>query len=160
MKRSQLRKPTSVLRILALMLALPPGVLVSISLVSGGFRTEMMWLHLALAMVTGLLGMLALFGHMATPRTIVLWALVGGALLGATGLFDGYFKPDLFGAEGNLAPLTGVFWTSPIGFICGVLLGLMVCWIRTQPRTFGESDRESIKPQLATPRNPKVKNEA
>lgn len=113
----------TVLRIASLIVAMALTVMLVLSLGE-------IWLNLAVATAAVLFGSFAGVGHVAEHRTVIGWALAGGVLLGAVGFTLGFFKPGLFGAEGNLAPLMGVFGTGPIGFVGGTVLGWMAGCIR------------------------------
>jgi len=143
------------LRIVALVVAV--SLTVTLFFLSRGLM--LIWFKLGIVTTVILVGSFALGGHIAKRRTIIGWGLAGAAMLGTVGFIIGFFKPELFGAEGNLAPLSGVFWTGPIGFTVGAMLGSVAGWIRAQPRTFKGSDRKALQPKPAISTNPKVKDE-
>lgn len=137
MKAKPSKKLIIVLKIIALIVALPPAALLSLSLISGGFDTELVWLYLGLATAVVLCGSFFLVGHSAEGRTITLFALAGSIVLGGIGFAAGYCRPDIFGWHGNLAPAMGIFWTGPIGFVGGALAGwaLGCVWVFRHRRT-------------------------
>jgi len=53
------------------------------------------------------------------------FALSCGIFLGFTGFILGFFGPMLFSDPGNQAPLFGIFFAGPLGFIVGSLGGLI-----------------------------------
>lgn len=130
MNKNVSRKLITFLRILALLLALPPAVLLSASLLSGGFDRELLWFHLSLATTAALFGSFSLVGHVAQRRTLIGWALAGGIILGSIGFTVGFFKSEWFVPPSNLSPLLGIFWTGPLGVVGGAVFGLIVGNIR------------------------------
>lgn len=52
-----------------------------------------------------------------------IYALVGGAVLGAIGFAGGFFGPIIFNPQANQGPLLGIFITGPLGFLIGAALG-------------------------------------
>lgn len=55
----------------------------------------------------------------------LLWMLI----LGAVGLFSGYFGPLAFSPDANQGPLLGIFVTGPRAAILGLLLGALVRFV-------------------------------
>ena len=53
----------------------------------------------------------------------LLFALLGGVMLGGIGFAAGFFGPIFLTPESNQGPLLGIFITGPLGFIAGLLLG-------------------------------------
>lgn len=49
--------------------------------------------------------------------------LLGGLIVGSIGFVAGFFGPLIFYPESNLGPLMGIFYTGPIGFMLGLILG-------------------------------------
>jgi len=137
-------------RVIALLAAVPLILLLFTSLRSGGFRGEMVWLHLALAAAVAVCGAFCFGCRRVTARTGAWGALGGGIVLGSVGFAAGFWRPDLFGWEGNLAPMMGIFVTGPIGFGAGAVLGFGAgcAWAMRSRRTTksgsgsGASDRK------------------
>lgn len=111
------------IKIVALVLAMPSIAVLSLSLVNG-FDSQLVWLYLALATVVALSAGLFFRSYDVGGRTTVLLSLAGAVVLGAIGFVAGFWYPGLFRSHGNLAPLVGVFVTGPIGVVCGALVGL------------------------------------
>ena len=151
------RASISALRIMALFVALAPSVILGLSLISGGFKLELLWLYLALAAAGALCGSFSLVGHTAVGRTVTLFALCSGILLGTAGFTLGYCRPELFGWHGNAAPLAGMFVTGPLGFVGGALAGLLVGCVRAVRHRLPNQNEQSIKPEPEAETHPEVR---
>jgi len=49
-----------------------------------------------------------------------------GAILGVIGFLGGFVGPVIFTPEANQGPLLGIFITGPLGFILGLVVGLVL----------------------------------
>jgi hypothetical protein len=48
------------------------------------------------------------------------------AILGVIGFLGGFVGPVIFTPEANQGPLLGIFITGPLGFILGLVVGLVL----------------------------------
>ena len=55
-------------------------------------------------------------------REMLRWAVI----LGVIGFVGGYVGPILITPEANQGPLLGIFITGPLGFILGLIVGLVL----------------------------------
>jgi len=58
-------------------------------------------------------------------RGVVGRALGPAFLVGAIGFAAGFFGPIIFAPEANQGPLLGIFITGPIGFLIGLIYGIL-----------------------------------
>ncbi|WP_256750597.1 hypothetical protein [Mesorhizobium sp. Mes31] len=49
-----------------------------------------------------------------------------GVILGVIGFVGGFVGPLIFTPEANQGPLLGIFITGPLGFVLGLVVGLML----------------------------------
>lgn len=49
-----------------------------------------------------------------------------GVILGVIGFVGGFVGPLVFTPEANQGPLLGIFITGPLGFVLGLVVGLML----------------------------------
>ena len=49
--------------------------------------------------------------------------LIGAVILGGIGFSAGFFGPIIFAPEANQGPLLGLFFTGPLGFLLGGIVG-------------------------------------
>ncbi|MER8747982.1 hypothetical protein NKH57_01640 [Mesorhizobium sp. M1050] len=56
-----------------------------------------------------------------------------GAILGVIGFIGGFVGPIVFTPEANQGPLLGIFITGPLGFVLGLIVGLV---LSLQPRRY------------------------
>ncbi|MGX5832263.1 hypothetical protein [Mesorhizobium sp. 43Arga] len=49
-----------------------------------------------------------------------------GAILGAIGFLGGFVGPIIITPEANQGPLLGIFITGPLGFLVGLVVGLVL----------------------------------
>jgi len=66
-------------------------------------------------------------------RGAVATAVRPALLLGGIGFAAGFFGPMLLKPEANQGPLLGIFITGPIGFLVGLLYGIVRQWGRADP---------------------------
>lgn len=59
-------------------------------------------------------------GYMIT--TMFRW----GVILGVVGFVGGFVGPLIFTPEANQGPLLGIFITGPLGFVLGLVVGLVL----------------------------------
>ena len=74
-------------------------------------------LLVALALRYGLLGQRA--------RGVVGRAMAPALMLGGIGFAAGFFGPIIFTPEANQGPLLGIFITGPLGFLLGLVFGIV-----------------------------------
>lgn len=60
---------------------------------------------------------------------LVLHMMIWAAVLGFVGFIGGFFGPMIFRPSANQGPMLGIFITGPLGFLVGLLFGL-VRWIK------------------------------
>ena len=65
----------------------------------------------------------ALRGHLPESRARIGFAILGGLVLGAIGFAAGFFGPIILAPDANQGPLLGIFFTGPLGFVLGTLIG-------------------------------------
>lgn len=65
-------------------------------------------------------------------RRIITFAVVGGVTVGGVGFFGGFVLPILLNPGANQGPLLGILFTGPIGFVLGVVGGVLVALRRKQ----------------------------
>jgi hypothetical protein len=63
-------------------------------------------------------------------RTRFHYALKGGLIVGSISFLCGFIGPMIFMPDANQGPLIGIFFTGPIGFLVGCILGLVYGWNR------------------------------
>ena len=49
-----------------------------------------------------------------------------GVILGIVGFVGGFVGPIIFTPEANQGPLLGIFITGPLGFVVGLIVGLVL----------------------------------
>ncbi len=49
-----------------------------------------------------------------------------GVILGVVGFVGGFVGPLIFTPEANQGPLLGIFITGPLGFVLGLVVGLIL----------------------------------
>jgi hypothetical protein len=49
-----------------------------------------------------------------------------GAIIGVIGFLGGFIGPLIFTPDANQGPLLGIFITGPIGFLLGMVVGLIL----------------------------------
>ncbi|SDA43303.1 hypothetical protein [Mesorhizobium qingshengii] len=49
-----------------------------------------------------------------------------GVILGVVGFVGGFIGPLIFTPEANQGPLLGIFITGPLGFVLGLVVGLVL----------------------------------
>ena len=49
-----------------------------------------------------------------------------GVIMGVIGFVGGFVGPLIFTPEANQGPLLGIFITGPLGFVLGLVVGLML----------------------------------
>jgi hypothetical protein len=74
----------------------------------------------------------ALRGEYKKSRVRMMYALLGGLIIGGIGFSVGFFGPIIFSPQSNQGPLLGIFITGPLGFVAGAIIGAIVGFIRTR----------------------------
>lgn len=59
-----------------------------------------------------------------------------GLLFGIIGFSIGFFGPMMFVPEANQGPLLGIFITGPLGFIAGIILGIIFRFLQKRDPSF------------------------
>jgi uncharacterized YccA/Bax inhibitor family protein len=72
----------------------------------------------------------ALRGQFADSRAIMNYSVLGGLILGGISFVAGFVGPIMFTPNANQGPLLGIFFTGPLGFVVGVILGTIVGFVR------------------------------
>lgn len=65
-------------------------------------------------------------GHIARERVVILIEAVSGVLLGLCGYFGGGFWAGYRYPDNNLAPIMVITQTAPMGFVMGMILGIIL----------------------------------
>lgn len=68
----------------------------------------------------------AMRGQDADSRATMMFSLLGGLIVGGISFAAGFFGPMIFSPKSNQGPLLGIFFTGPIGFMVGIVLGTIV----------------------------------
>ena len=55
-----------------------------------------------------------------------------GVIMGVIGFVGGFVGPLIFTPEANQGPLLGIFITGPLGFVLGLVVGLMLSLRRSR----------------------------
>jgi hypothetical protein len=61
----------------------------------------------------------------------MMFTLLGALIVGDIGFTAGFFGPIIFTPKSNQGPLLGIFFTGPLGFVAGAIIGVTVGYIRT-----------------------------
>ena len=121
-------------RIIAALLALPltavTFLVVRTTLLSDKVNLLAIGFDLSFAAAAALCWWFALRGHVSSNRVIMLFALIGAFIVGGIGFVIGFFGPMIFTPRSNQGPLLGIFFTGPLGFAIGALLGAAAGLIR------------------------------
>ena len=87
-------------------------------------------------MAIGLIGGAILGAYLAGRPIVARWALGMGALVGGICFLAGFVGPIILRPDSPQGPLLGIFITGPLGFVIGMILGLVI-GIRRQNRATG-----------------------
>lgn len=116
-------------RFLSFLFGVPLAMLAFLLLAGSGD-----FLGLVLAMLFGSLAFLCIWfgvhGHDRHSRSMLASCAAGGVLVGGVSFLVGFIGPMIFAPQANQGPLLGIFITGPIGFVVGVILGLVSYSIR------------------------------
>lgn len=77
-------------------------------------------------MVVGAIGGAILGAYLAGHPIVAKWALGMGAVIGGIAFLVGFAGPIILTPSSPQGPLLGIFVTGPLGFIVGIILGLIV----------------------------------
>lgn len=84
------------------------------------------WLATGAALLTALIAAaLTWAGMSARGGGILTTMMAWGGISGALGFCGGFFGPMIFAPAANQGPLLGIFITGPIGFVVGIVGGLV-----------------------------------
>jgi len=72
----------------------------------------------------------ALRGHIAGSRVRMRITVKGGLIVGGLGFAAGFFGPIILTPSANQGPLLGIFFTGPLGFVVGAVIG----WLYARSR--------------------------
>jgi hypothetical protein len=64
---------------------------------------------------------------------IVRRAVRPALIIGGIGFAAGFFGPMIFKPEANQGPMLGIFITGPLGFLLGLIYGILKEWSSTRP---------------------------
>jgi hypothetical protein len=123
-----------ILRILAALIALPFTAYAALALLAflrarpGAIFSLIVGAPSLMAAL--LLWWFVLRGHIAQARTRMAHIFVGAALVGGISFIAGFVGPIVFMPQSNQGPLLGIFFTGPIGFTVGGILGAVYSWSR------------------------------
>jgi hypothetical protein len=87
-------------------------------------------------MAAGLIGGAILGAYLSGHPIVAKWALGLGAAIGGIAFLAGFAGPIVLTPDSPQGPLLGIFITGPLGFIVGVMLGLVI-GITRQNRVIG-----------------------
>ena len=54
------------------------------------------------------------------------WGLAGALVVGLVSFLGGFIGPMIFTPGANQGPLLGIFFTGPLGFIVGAIVGMVI----------------------------------
>jgi hypothetical protein len=83
-----------------------------------------------LATISGLCWWYAIKGPAVSQGMCFRYALKGGKVIGGVSFLAGFVGPIIF-SDSNIGPIIGFVITGPIGFVLGVIGGLIYCWYRS-----------------------------
>jgi preprotein translocase subunit Sss1 len=87
-----------------------------------------------IALLILLIAVLSRYGALGDRwRGVVAAAVRPALILGGIGFAAGFFGPMLLKPEANQGPMLGIFITGPIGFLVGLLYGIVRQWQRADP---------------------------
>lgn len=93
--------------------------------------------NIAGAIVGGTLGYF-LSGDSIAAR----WSLGGGLIVGTIAFLAGFVGPMILTPNANQGPLLGIFFTGPLGFIVGAIVGMVIGLARESRLAAGGSIAE------------------
>jgi uncharacterized membrane protein len=67
---------------------------------------------------------MAISGNNQKQRKLMVNSLLIGLIIGIISFLGGFIGPIILTPEANQGPLLGIFFTGPIGFAAGILLGI------------------------------------
>ena len=78
---------------------------------------------LVIATVAILCGWFALRGHLPQSRLHIRLTMFGAFIVGGIAFAAGFAGPLIFQPKSNQGPLLGIFFTGPLGFVLGAVIG-------------------------------------
>ncbi len=123
--------------VVAILLSLPASLLVCewlADLVLRPAKTDLLITSMALSMGTTafICWWFALCGQHAISRKRILFTVAGAMIIGGISFAVGFFGPIVLTPDANQGPLLGIFYTGPLGFFAGAVIGALVGWLRTR----------------------------
>ena len=122
-------------RIFALVVAIPLSIFTFwLLLINGlrvGFNIFGSGFDLSFAVAAFICWWFALRGEYEKSRVRMMFTLLGALIVGGIGFAAGFFGPIIFTPKSNQGPLLGIFFTGPLGFVAGAIIGVTVGYIRT-----------------------------
>lgn len=119
--------------IAALLLSVPPALVVVAWLpVIGRGRFDFLSFSLALGLGTAAIicWWFALRGQHPRSRREIGSTIMGALIIGGASFAAGFFGPIILTPQANQGPLLGIFFTGPLGFAAGAILGFIVGRLR------------------------------
>ena len=117
-----------ILRVMAALGALPFTVYAALSFAARGGGLLSLIVGSASLLAAVLVWWFTARGHIPQARTRIAHIFVGAALLGGVSFIAGFVGPIVFMPHANQGPLLGIFFTGPIGFTVGGILGAVYSW--------------------------------
>jgi len=65
-------------------------------------------------------------------NSLAKYILMGGIITGSIGFILGFFGPIILTPSSNLGPLLGIFFTGPLGFLIGLIVGGIYWLVRVK----------------------------
>lgn len=82
------------------------------------------WIANSVSLLCAITAGMYIWRKLGLPQAgIVVSMLMGAILLRAVGFVGGFFGPMLLAPEANQGPMLGLFFTGPLGFVAGAILG-------------------------------------
>ncbi len=63
--------------------------------------------------------------NVLVSKNLGLWMLMGGFTIGFVAFIFGFFGPMIFSPTSNQGPLLGILFTGPLGFLIGLIAGML-----------------------------------
>jgi hypothetical protein len=123
--------------VVAVLLSLPGGLLMFewlTGLVLHPAAMDLLIPSLALSVGTAafLCWWFALCGQHARSRQRIFSTVAGALIIGGISFAAGFFGPIILTPDANQGPLLGIFYTGPLGFFAGAVIGALVGRIQTR----------------------------
>ena len=91
-------------------------------------------LQRAMGNIIGAIGGGALGYFLSDNSIAARWSLGGALIFGSIAFLAGFFGPLILTPSANQGPLLGIFFTGPLGFIVGAVVGMAIGLVRESRR--------------------------